>query len=174
MVARYNLVATPNIEASEAQVVALAEAFGKDQPYEIYDELYRKGHYTGSEWSGNSGNAPVRLSLIPNRHDSEISGRSVEQHLQMLKERQTSHPDLHARVPSLLDAVTYWYSLRAQGDKLDDSSAVNKTYTRHFDLEPKTVRRWPVVPRSYVSVGGEPRLGGLDAEYGYDARLAVG
>lgn len=32
--ARFNLVATPNVEASEAQVVALAEVFGKDQPYE--------------------------------------------------------------------------------------------------------------------------------------------
>jgi len=174
--ARYNLVATPNIEASEAQVVALAEAFGKDQPYEtnVYDELYRKGHYTGSEWSGNSGNAPVRLSLIPNRHDSEISGRSVEQHLQMLKERQTSHPDLHARVPSLLDAVTYWYSLRAQGDKLDDSSAFNKTYTRHFDLEPKTVGGWPIVPVSFVTYDGKPGLYDSDAEYEDGARLAVG
>lgn len=27
--ARFNLVATPNVEASEAQVVALAESFGK-------------------------------------------------------------------------------------------------------------------------------------------------
>ncbi len=174
--ARYNLVVTPNIEASEAQVVALAEAFGKDQPYEtyVYDELYRKGRYTGSEWSGNSGNAPVRLSLIPSRRDSEISGRSVEQQVQMLKERQTNHPDLHARVPSLLDAVTYWYSLRAQGDKLDDSSAFDKTYIRHFDLEPKSVVGWPLVPDSYVNFDGKPYLDDSDAEYGRAARLAVG
>lgn len=174
--ARYNLVATPNIEASEAQVVALAEAFGKDQPYEtyVYDELYRKGHYTGSEWSGNSGSAPVRLSLIPSRRDGEISGRSVEQQLQMLKKRQTSRPELRARVPSLLDAVTYWYSLRAQGDKLDDSSAVEKTYIRHFDLEPKTVDGWPFVPGSYVRHGGEPSLLDSVAEVENDARLAVG
>jgi len=92
----------------------------------------------------------------------------------MLKERQTSHPDLHARVPSLLDAVTYWYSLRAQGDKLDDSSAFNKTYTRHFDLEPKAVGGWPGVPRSCVSYDGWPGLYYSFAERGNAARLAVG
>jgi hypothetical protein len=48
--ARYSLVASPNIEASEAQIVALAENFGKDQPYAtfVYDEMYRRGRYSGA------------------------------------------------------------------------------------------------------------------------------
>jgi hypothetical protein len=174
--ARFNLVATPNVEASEAQIVALAENFGKDQPYStyVYDELYRKGRYTGREWSGNAGNAPVRLSLIPSRPDSQISYKPANEQMRLLRERQTSRPELQARVPSLLDAVTYWYSLRAQGDKLDDSSAYDKTFIRHFDLDPKTVDRWAFVPCSYVRDGGRPRLFYSDAVDGGAARLAVG
>ena len=174
--ARFNLVATPNIEASEAQIVALAEAFGKDQPYStyVYDELYRKGLYSGREWSGNSGDAPVRLSLIPSRYDGEISYKRADEQVRLLRERQARRPELHARVPSLLDAVTYWYSLRAQGDKLDDSSAFDKTYIRHFDLEPKTVDRWTFVPLSYVDYDGGPYLDSSVAGNEYDARLAVG
>ena len=173
---RFNLVATPNIEASEAQIVALAESFGKDQPYTtyVYDELYRKGHYSGREWSGNSGDAPVRLSLIPSRYDGEISNKPVETQVYLLRERQANRPELHSRVPSLLDAVTYWYALRAQGDKLDDSSAFDKTYIRHFDLEPKTVGRWSFVPLSCVDRGGRPCLDDSNAGDEYGARLAVG
>jgi hypothetical protein len=175
--ARFNLVATPNVEASEAQIVALAESFGKNQPYatRVYYELYRKGHYSGRERSGNSGDTPVRLSLIPSRRDGEISGKPVETQVHLLRERQANRPELHSRVPSLLDAVTYWYTLRAQGDKLDASRAFDKTYIRHFDLEPKTtVGRWPIVPRSYVHSDGGPRLYDSPAENESDARLAVG
>lgn len=174
--ARFNLVATPNVGASEAQVVALAESFGKGQPYAtyVYDELYRKGRYSGREWSGNSGNAPIRLSLIPSRADGEISGHRADEQVRLLRERQESRPELHVRVPSLLDAVTYWYSLRAGGDKLDDGSAFDKTYIRHFDLEPKTVDRWTIVPESCVSYDGWPFLSDSGADNQYDARLAVG
>ncbi len=174
--ARFNLVATPNIEASEAQIVALAEDFGKEQPYQtyVYDDLYRKGHYSGREWSGNKGNAPIRISLIPSRVDSEISSKQVSEQVRLLRERQASRPELSARVPSLLDAVTYWYSLRAGGDKLDDSSAFDKTYIRHFDLEPKTLGGWPLVPRSFVFHVGEPYLTYSVVGDEYGARLAVG
>ena len=136
--ARFNLVATPNVETTEAQVVALAESFGKNQPYatHVYSELYRRGRYSGREWSGNSGNAPIRLSLIPSREDGEISGHRADDQVRLLHERQESRPELHVRVPSLLEAVTFWYSLRAGGDTLDDGSAFNRTYIRHFDLEP--------------------------------------
>lgn len=174
--ARYSLVATPNIEASEDQIVTLAENFGKDQPYAtfVYDEMYRRGRYSGSEWSGNNGSDGVRLSLIPSRVDAQISYKTAAEQVRMLRERQAQRPTLSVRVPSLLDAVTYWYTLRAHGDKLDDSSAFDKTYIRHFDLEPQTVGRWRGVPGSYVRDDGKPRLSGSDAEREFDARLAVG
>lgn len=174
--ARYNLVVTPNIEASEQQIVALAEAFGKEQPYRtyVYNELYRTGKYSSGEWSGNTGNAPVRFSLIPNRSNSDLSGRTAEQQLQLLRELQAQRPELAVRVPSLLDAVTYWYTLRAQGDRLDDISAFDKTYIRHFDLEPKTLDGWPRVPSSCVHDDGRPDLGYSLAENDHGARVAVG
>ncbi len=158
--ARFTLVATPNIEASEAQIVALAEEFGRDQPHEtdVCRDLYRKGHYTSHEWSGNKGTAPVRLSLIPSRFDSEMGYGRVDAQVEQLRERRAKQPRLDIRVPSLLDAITYWHSLRAQGDKLDDSSAYSKTYIRHFDLNQEMVGGWLVVPRSYVFYDGEPRL----------------
>lgn len=174
--ARFCLVATPNVEASEAQVVALAEAFGKDQPHEtyVYDDLYRKGHYTGQEWSGNKGAAPIRLSLIPSRIDGEMGYGRVEAQVEQLRERRAKQPELDVRAPSLLEAVTYWYSLRAQGDKLDDSSsAFDKTNIRHFDLEPKTVYRWSFVPLSYV-IDGVPQFFRSRADDDGGVRLAVG
>jgi hypothetical protein len=174
--ARFSLVATPNVEASEAQIVALAEVFGKDQPYKtyVYDDLYRKGHYTGQEWSGNSGDAPIRLSLIPDSFDSEISGKPVKEQTALLHKRQSTRPELNTRVPSLLDAITYWHTLRARGDKLDDSSAYIKTAIRHFNLKSKWVGGLLVAPYSYVRRIGEPDLDDSDAGDDDFARLAVG
>ncbi|HUD06024.1 MAG TPA: hypothetical protein VMR18_03895 [Candidatus Saccharimonadales bacterium] len=174
--ARFNLVATPNIEATEKQIVDLAEAFGKQQPYStyVYDELYRKGRYSSKEFSGNVGDAPVRLSLIPSRRDASLSGKTVETQVRMLREQQDSKPNLSLHVPSVLDAVTYWYTLRAQGDKLADSSAFDKTYIRHFDLDPKAVGRWSIVPDSYVYRAGRPYLHDSNVDAGRDARVAVG
>ena len=140
----------------------------------MYDELYRKGRYTGREFSGKGGNDPVRLSLIPSRRDAVLSGNTVETQVRMLREQQTSKPNLNLRVPSVLDAVTYWYTLRAQGDKLADSSAFDKTYIRHFDLDPKAVGGWSCVPGSCVYYDGEPDLGrsGVGGDDG--ARVSVG
>ncbi|MEX0932240.1 MAG: hypothetical protein WDZ81_01370 [Candidatus Saccharimonadales bacterium] len=172
---RYNLVATPNVEASGNQIVSLAVKFGKGQPINthVYNKLFRRGRYTGREWSGNEGNAPVRLSLIPDRPDGQISGNNVEQQVRMLEERQTQLPELNARVPSLLDAVTYWYVLRAKGDKLNGYSARKKTYIRHFDLEPKAEDWRLLVPRSYVQYGW-PCLDSSFATAESSTRIAVG
>lgn len=173
---RYNLVATPNVEVTEKQIILLAEMFGKEQPYEtyVYYDMYRKGVYTDHEWYGNSGNMPVRLSLIPSKADTEISSKTVDEQVRMLRNRQVKHPDLQARVPSLLDAVTYWYTLRAQGDKLADSSAFEKTYIRHFDLEPRRLGGLLDVPHSYLGNDGEPYLSSSDVDGRCDALVAVG
>lgn len=174
--ARFTLVATPNVEADGAQIVALAKAFGKDQPFEtsVDDDPYRRGHYTGQEWSGNRGAVPIRLSLIPNRFDVEMGYGRVDAQVEQLRERRAKQPQLGVRVPSVLEAVTYWYGLRAQGDKLDDDSAFNKTYICHFDLESKPGGVVQVVPDSCVYDGGGPLLGKSYADGDYAVRLAVG
>lgn len=173
---RFTLVATPNVDACETQIVALAEAFGKGQPYQtyVYDDLYRKGRYSGKEWSGNKGTALMRLSLIPSRFDGEMGSNRVDAQVEQLRHRRATQPELDIRVPSALDAVTYWYSLRAKGDKLNDNSAFGKTYIRHFDLEPKTVDRWSFVPHSCVDNDGRPYLNYSAAGRKNAARLAVG
>lgn len=173
---RFNLVATPNIETSEAQIVALAEDFGKDQPYQtyVYDDLYRRNHYSAQEWSGNTGDALVRFSLIADKYDTGLGHETAGEQMRRLAERQSQQSHLNVRVPSLLDAVTLWYSLRARGDKLDDNSAFDKTYIRHFDLEAKALGRWSYVPYSCVYDDGGPYLARSRVEDGRDARVAVG
>lgn len=173
--ARFSLLVTPNIEASEAQIVGLAENFSKGRPHptHVYDKLYRKGHYTDREWSGNGGNAPVRLSLVPNRVDDEISHKPLGEQIQMLQERQARRPELNIRVPSLLDAVTYWYNLRAQGDKLDNNNALNKTYITHIDLEPKNCNGLMRIPQSGAGLG-MASLSRFDIDNKVGVRLSVG
>lgn len=177
--AQFTLVATPQVEVSEVQIVALAEAFGKDQPHptHVSYDLYRSGQYTGGEWSGNKGTdtTPVRFSLIPSRYDTEMGYTKVNAQVEQLREYRAKRPELDLRVPSLLDAVTYWYSLRAQGDKLTGDGAYYKTHIRHFDLEPNTlIFGLESVPRSYVDSDGGPTLRYSFADQEEHVRLAVG
>jgi hypothetical protein len=87
----------------------------------------------------------------------------------------TAHPELNLHVPSVLEAVTYWYSLRAQGDALDDDNAFDKTFIGHFDLESTEVgpNSWLVVPGSGVNRGGV-YLGRSLTEAERVSRLAAG
>lgn len=171
----FTLVATPNVAADAKQIAHVAKVFGKDQPYStyVYGELYAK--YTPQELSGTdpeTGKA-VQFSLIPSsRITPEIRG-TVKQQQAKLAELQAFMPDL--KVPSVLEAVTYWQTLRHQGDPLADDSALHKTYIRHFDLEPKLIEHnWQVVPGSSVYPGGEPHLDHSMARYGANGRVAVG
>lgn len=174
--ARYNLVVTPNVEASEAKIVALAETFGQEQPFSTHvsDEMYRRNRYSDKQWSGSRGDSAVRFSLIPTAYDSDLGSLPAAEQQQRLRYRQSRLPKLGLRVPSLLDAVSYWYTLRAQGDQLKSEETFDKTYIRHFDLEPQRLGGWLRVPGSYVRGDGRPFLSYDDAEYGSRARLAVG
>jgi hypothetical protein len=173
---RYNLVLTPNLEADEKQIVSLAEAFGEQQPYStyVYDDMYRKGRYSARELSGSAiGSKAATLGLMPSRVDAQLRG-TVDKQIGMLRDRQAKRPKLNFRVPSLLEAVAYWYTLRAQGDKLADGSTFTKTYIRHFNLEPQRFGGWSYVSDSCVHDGGEPDLDFSDVEGDDGARLLVG
>lgn len=173
---RHTLVATPNVELDEERLVGLAEAFGKDQPYEtyIYDDMYRRGRYSATELSGPFGSGSVRLSLIPSNYDSDFGEQSAELQKQMLAEKRKEQPGLNLRVPSLLDAVSYWYRLRAGKANLTGSDVLDQTYIRHFDLDPIHSVGWSRVPRSFVYGYGEPELDRAGAGYRGGARVAVG
>jgi len=170
---RFTLVATPNVLANSKDITKATKAFGENQPYSTYvwDELY--GKYSAEQLSGTdpSNGKPVAFSLIPGAYTPEMDGTVVEQRAKFAK-LQADNPDL--KVPSVLDAVTYWQTLRAQGYQLRDNFTFDRTYIRHFDLPEQRVGRWSGVPRSCVDCGGEPRLGYSRAGHQYGARVAVG
>lgn len=170
---RPNLVATPNIIADWSQLKKLAEQFGAGQPYptSVYEEIYR--HYTDEQLSGPlQGTGPVRLSIIPSSYTKRLGYNTAAEQRAELAAMQQESPALKARIPSVLDTITYWYSLRQNLGRLDDD-AWGLTYTRYVNLPEKVVGGWPCVPRSDVSSGKAGlRDGRADNQRG--ARVAVG
>lgn len=172
---QFNLVMTPNVLASSEQIISSAEDFGQDQPMGtyIYRELYSQ--YSGEELSGTQEQGvSARFSLMPSKYTEELGSVSVEPQRTKLQQLQDRVPQLSIRVPSVLDAISYWQSLRARGDSLSGDGTVNKTLIRHFDLTPKRLDSWSSVPLSCVYGGGGPGLYCSRAEGGYHARVLVG
>jgi len=176
---RYNVVPVPNAPVVKEKVVGLAEAFGKDQPYElhVYDEMYRSDVYDDQQISGYQEAAKtVRFRLMPSRFSNELSGQTVDAQNTLLKELQRTQPDLGFAVPSVLESVIHWQVLRAQGDPLIEYGAYAKTAVRHFDLPAHTFEEddWLYVPRSFVGGAGKPRLVVSDVQLDDRGRVSVG
>lgn len=165
---RITLVAAPNEELKTDEVIKLAEIFGKGQPYETYVNRELYGQYSGAELSGPvvSGSR-VKFSLISSGLDHNLDGTVVQQQ-DKLKEAQITTPSL--KVPSVVEAITYWQTLRARGDKLADSTAYYKTLIRYFNLDVKG----RLVPSSGVPDDGGPGLYYSPAGNDDSARFAVG
>ena len=170
---RFTLVATPNVFANHADIIKSAKAFGDEQPFETYtwDELL--GEYTVAQLSGTKpeNGKTVVFSLIPNKYDPEMNGTALDQ-MKKLAELQIQTPEL--KVPSVLEAVSYWYTLRAQGDSLDDDSAMVKTYIRHFDLPEYYKGYLPSIPASGIVGNGKSYLSYADAGKTGNTRISLG
>ena len=166
-----NLLATPNIIADWQTLRATAVKFGKSQPYEtyVYDEQYR--HYSAEELSGQPSDGKLRCSVMPSGYTERLGYNTAEAQQTILNQLQAQQPNLGLRVPSVLEAITYWYTLQSK-----NGSAANFDLTDiiHFDLKPVRIGSWLRVPGSYVIGGGEPVLSYSDAEFGDDARVLVG
>lgn len=170
---RFTLVATPNVVVNNKELAKGAKAFGQNQPYETYvwGPLYSR--YTPEQLSGtdpSNGNSVV-FSLIPSKYTPDMDGTVVEQRGKLGK-LQVANPDL--KVPSPLEAVTHWQTLRAQGNQLADNTTFDRTYIRHFDLPEQGIDGWLRVPFSFVDGVGGPRLNFSNAQHGSLARVAVG
>lgn len=165
------LLATPNVIASWDDLRSAAVNFGKNQPYEtrVYGDLYR--HYSAEELSGVPIRGSVRFGVMPSGYTRSLGQAPVDTQRERLEQIQAEQPSLGMRVPSVLEAIAYWYALRAKDGSV---AGFDKTYIRHFDLRPVRFGSWPVVPRSCVRGGGKPSLGNSGAEDDGDARVLVG
>ncbi len=151
----------------------LAQEFGEQQPYStyVYEPLY--GKYTDEQLSGTdpaNGNG-VQFSLVPSSFDPNFYGTADAQQAK-LAETQVANP--FVKLPSVLEDVMHWQTLRESGDSLSDGAVFDRTAIRHFDLEPERIGYWLYVPSSYVYDVGKPLLRNSSAVYGSLARVAVG
>ena len=176
---RYTLVTIPDTEVGMLNIEDLARKFGEQQPYGlyIYDTLYSSGtttgRYTDEVVSGSSQGSTVRLRLMPSKYTKELGSKSAEDQLGTLQTMQQENPERNFQVPSILEAVSYWYALRAQGNKLVGEGTFDKTYIRHIDVPPISSDGWSNVPNSYVNDNGKPNLNRSNAENHDNARLSV-
>lgn len=166
-----NLLATPNIVTGWDDLRSAAVNFGKNQPYEtfVFEELY--SHYSAEELSGVPTKGSVRFGVMPSGYTRSLGQAPVDTQHERLEQIQAEQPSLGMRVPSVLEAITYWYALRAKDGSVAD---FDKTYIRHFNLRPVRIGSWPGVPSSYVYGDGEPGLYFSNAGFGDGARVLVG
>lgn len=174
---QFNLVMTPNILASKEQILGAAEAFGQSQPEPmsayIYRELYDQ--YSGEELSGaQEQGVSARFSLMPSKFTPELGQAPAQEQRTKLQQLKGSLPHLSIRVPSVLDAISYWQSLRASGITLSGDGTYNKTFIRHLDLEPMRVGSVLDVPDSFLGAGGGPYVSLSNAGNDSGARVLVG
>jgi hypothetical protein len=182
----FTLVATPNVTVSPGELVRVATAFGEDSASgSNFDDGFYK-QYTAEQLSGTdpgNGDAVV-FSLIPDACDVGVPMSSTvpAEMRSQLSRRRAAHPFL--KVPSPLEAVAYWYALRAGGDDLTDGEIPYHTHHKtgiiHFDL-PERERYYmgrmrPHLPDTGLWDGGKPSLfySRADNESVASTRLAIG
>jgi hypothetical protein len=170
---RFTLVATPNTVAKADEIIDIAKEFGKNQPHSttVWSDIYSK--YTPEQLSGTdpSNGKNVKFSLIPNKLDPALYG-TVSQQVNYLKGLQADNS--FVGVPSVLEDVTFWNTLRAGGDSLSAGEVFERTYVRHFDLPIRRVDDFQIVPFSCVRGDGGPRLFDSGADSDLHARVSVG
>ena len=169
---RFTLVATPNVVAKADEIIEIAREFGKNQPYStsVWSDIY--GQYTPSQLSGTdpTNGKSIKFSLIPNKLDPSYG--TVSQQKAALEGLQAGNS--FVGVPSVLEDVTFWNTLRASGDSLSAGAVFERTYVRHFDLPVKRIGVVQSVPSSYVFDVGRPILDVSGAGGDRLARVSVG
>ncbi len=169
----FTLVATPNLLIGSKKIIHSANVFGDNQPRSTlsWDELISS--YSASQLCGTNpddGNA-VTFSLMPNMFNPEIEGKVVEQR-QKLTELQEKNCNL--KVPSVFDMITYWNTLRCNGDLLSDDTIFARTYVCHIDLPEQYFGGKLGIPSTCVNGDGRPLLSYSDINSNSRTRVSVG
>ena len=170
---KFTVVATPNIEVDADGITKIGTAFGRNQPYPtyVYEPIRKK--YTAAQLSGtnpSNGNA-VQFSLIPHTAAPAALYGTVVQQRAKLTEMRKENPEL--KVPSELDAVTFWNTLKVAGE-FDNGYDWRNTVIRGFNLPEQRIGDWPGVPDSFAYVDGGPTLYRSFAENDFHSRVSVG
>lgn len=178
---QFNLVMTPNILASKEQIVNAVEVFGQSRPEPISAYIFHGlyDQYSSEELSGaQEQGVSARFSLMPSKLTPELGEVPVAEQRTKLQRLKDNLPHLAIRVPSLLDAISYWQSLCASGVAVSGDGTHYKMTIRHINLEPRRVGSSRFggsdVPRSYVYDDGRPTLSISDIENDGGARVLVG
>jgi hypothetical protein len=170
---RFTLVASPNATVNAAEIAAIAREFGKAQPHATYvwDQLlslYSPELLSGTDPTNGS---TVAFSLIPSKMDERLYG-TVHQQREVLADMRAAMPALH--VPSVLESVVYWQTLRSSEERLADSTAFDFTYMRHFDLPAQRIGDFRGIPSSCGGGGAGPSVSYSRVGVGGPARVAIG
>ncbi len=156
----YNLLATPNVVADPEQISSLVKAFHRtSRKYRSVrtdnNPITKDSHYTARDISRTRGDAAVELSLMQSWSDQTITGKPVAEQLRILREKQGAQPNLHVRIPSVLNAVAHWYALEV-GGQLAVGDNISKTRVSHIDLKHTYADRgWSIPVTMFDGDGGQ-------------------
>lgn len=171
---QFILLATPNVRTIARDIMQSAKVFELRQPMvaEIWSELIQ--HYNDEQLSGTNpeNRRKFAFSWMPTSFTPGMDGWRSEQ-LEKFAEQKAQDPYL--KIPSALDAITYWQTLRAHGDELTQGKVYDRTYIRHFDLPSIRIGgERNFVPSTYIGDDGKPYIDISAASSNYPARLALG
>ncbi|HMQ95815.1 MAG TPA: hypothetical protein PKD19_01210 [Candidatus Saccharibacteria bacterium] len=170
---RPNLVAVPNVAADYKQLKALAVGFGESQPYPTYTEDAFLSKFTSEELSGNKGDEPVRLMIIPSGYNLQYG--TVEQQRAELKRKQDNTPELGFKSISTLENIVYFKTLRARGIAMQGNAIGSMTFSRDIGVKERSGAFGGLcVPCSSVNAVGRAIMAGYLVGSEYDGRLSLG
>jgi hypothetical protein len=146
----YNLVVTPNVPVSPAQLVAAIQNYAPD---DLCDEdavdgaYFGQDAYTARQLSDTYGLEPARFSLVASEvfEGMRETKNLAEMRASLDTIRRAAPSALQIHSPSILETITYWYALKAAGTRIAkaDSNRWRMAVT-HFTMPPK-----------FLPVGGE-------------------
>lgn len=175
----YTLIGTPNVYIGSRTLITMMHAFenGQDVPADINE--YMLHHFSAPQLSGTNPDdgKHVHFSVIFSHSiNGEMFAGAHKQRVR-LAGLAGQYPGAHLKIPSLLDAVTYWNTLRPQGAALDSESVPDveqRTAIVHFNVPAGPYELDEPVPCSIVKENGEIQVRYVYDNFATGASIAIG